>query len=104
MAPVSQKEDSNWHLDKKVPISLILALFFQTVVGVMYVQSIANTSNQSAKDILVLQGRIQATENKAVILQESLIRLEEQSRAQTRILEKIERTIETAFTNNGNQK
>ena len=87
-------EKESWHLDKKIPISLILAIIAQTLVGVSYVTGLSNTVSQSVKDITKLEGRINAAETKSIALQESLIRLEEQSKQQTKMLERIVNSLD----------
>jgi hypothetical protein len=37
---VSDERNAGWHLDKKVPISIILALFIQAGVGLLYIADI----------------------------------------------------------------
>jgi predicted PurR-regulated permease PerM len=92
-------DEHKWQIDRKIPITLIVtvvgALFVQTVAGVTYANSLATTLAQAVKDITRLEGRLQAQESKSMALQESLIRLEEQSKQQTKMLERILNSIET---------
>jgi predicted PurR-regulated permease PerM len=92
-------DEHKWTIDRKIPITLIVtfigALFVQTIAGVTYVNALSNTLTQAVKDITRLEGRLQAQESKSLALQESLIRLEEHSKQQTKMLERILNSIET---------
>ena len=37
-----EQDETGWHLEKKVPISIILALFVQFIGGLLFINSIEN--------------------------------------------------------------
>lgn len=71
-------EDNKWHLDKKVPIALILAIVGQTAMGVWWASNISTRVDNLEK-----------ANGASVILTEKVIRLEEQVKNTNRLLSEI---------------
>lgn len=42
METATGPSDNHWHLDKKIPISIILALMIQTATGVAWIVNVSN--------------------------------------------------------------
>jgi len=75
-------DEARWHLDKRVPIALILTIFIQTVGIVWWAATVTS--------------RVDRLEEKANIAQElnnRVIRMEEQLKASNRILYDIRTEI-----------
>ena len=79
-------EPQHWHLDKRVPVTIILALLGQTMGFVWYAA--------------MLESRVGHLENRAVIAEsygERLTRLEERLQSTNQILERIDKKIDKAL-------
>lgn len=75
--------DAEWHLDKRVPIALIVTLLFQTGAALWWAAS--------------MNSRVHVLENKLETMtdqRDRIIRLEEGMRFQTEILKRIESRLE----------
>lgn len=83
-----------WHLDKKVPIALILALVVQTAGMVWWAASLSRTVHEHERRItLNEQADVSALLEQRRVA-EGLARLDERTAAQTQILRRIEDTIQ----------
>lgn len=51
-------KDTEWHLSKTVPITLVIAIICQTVALVWYVSSLDNSVKNNAREILRHEVRI----------------------------------------------
>jgi hypothetical protein len=88
-----------WHLDRKVPITLIVALVAQTAGMVWWAASLSHTVAQHAVDISGLRGNVAAMNAEAGRIREVLGRLDERMQAQNELL----RRVEVAINRNGRQ-
>jgi len=65
-------EPNQWHLSKSVPLTLVLAITFQTIALVWYVASLDSAIKANAKEILRNETRLNGIEsivqNQAVTL------------------------------------
>jgi len=77
-------EDSKWHLDKKVPIALIIAILFQTGVFIWLIAKL-----DSRVEVLEKTSEVRNT------LPERVTRLETIVEQLPRTLERIERKLDT---------
>lgn len=91
-------EDGNWHLDKKVPLGIIFAIFMQTIVFVYFFSAfIAETNNR----LMVLEKAETKTDNNAtkitileqqyIFVQNTLTRIESKLDQAKIALEKVEK-------------
>ncbi len=88
-----RRRNDPWHLDKRVPISLIIFLLIQTMVAATWVskQDFVNTDQYRRIEKL----EVHSSETSAIInsLNERLARLEEKSSAQLDALNRIETAL-----------
>ena len=94
MAP---REDGNWHLDKKVPLGIIFAIFVQTVVFVAFFSSFISETNNR---LMVLEKaeekandnatKITILEQQYIFVQNTLTRIETKLDAAKVALEKVQ--------------
>jgi TolA-binding protein len=70
--------DTSWHLDKRVPISLILALLVQTAGMVWWAASLSGRVDVNARDIRTTQSEMSVLRNSAQTQAVQLGRIEEQ--------------------------
>ena len=75
-------EDSQWHLDKKVPIALILALVVQFAGMVLFVGQVKSQGDENTRRISVLEAqkvgeRLSALEAQIVDAKALLVRIDD---------------------------
>ena len=89
-----QQEPAQWHLDKRVPISIIIAMLLQTVGMVWWAASLSSRVEQHGREInsLVADGRSYSAE--ASRIREVLARLDERMAAQTDLLRRVENALQ----------
>ena len=97
LQPVTKKPNiwktlmTDWHLDKKVPIALIFAIFVQTMAGVWWASDVAaRVSEQEHKSTAIAEYMDKQSDDSQRI-RETLARLDERVKQQTEILASIER-------------
>ena len=88
-----ERDDNRWHLDKKVPISIIVVLFVQFFSGVWYMGTLASRISQVEHD-QVAQKERDAMQDKYA--SESAASIHEDIRELDR---KLDRIIEIATIN-----
>lgn len=91
------QEDGNWHLDKKVPLGIIFAIFVQTVVFVFFFSAFMTETNNR---LMVLEKaevkadnnatKITVLEQQYIFVQNTLTRIENKLDAAKTALEKVE--------------
>lgn len=86
-------EQGAWHLDRKVPVAIILSLVVQTAGLVWWAASLSGRQDEHSRRISQLEAADarQATESQRV--SEALARMDERMLAQTRILQRIEEQL-----------
>jgi hypothetical protein len=82
-----------WHLDKRVPIALILTLLAQTVGIVWWAASLSGQVQDHGRRIGVMEAQDMRAEGEARRINEILARLDERMQAQTQILRRLEETL-----------
>jgi hypothetical protein len=80
-----------WHLDKRVPIALIVTLVLQTGGMVWWAASLQATVSQQGQAIAALRSGEAARAIEERRISEALARLDERMRAQTEILQRLDR-------------
>ena len=95
------KDDGNWHLDKKVPIGILFAMFAQTLVFVYFFSSFIADTNQRLTSLEkfeatisvsrpVTQQRLTILEQQYIFIQNSLMRIEgNQNKNLDKILQEV---------------
>lgn len=82
---------TDWHLDKRVPITLIATLALQTAGIVWWASSLSARVDQAHEAIGTLRASEAARAVEDRRISEALARLDERLRAQTEILQRLER-------------
>lgn len=83
----------SWHLDKRIPVLSLFGLVAQTVAMVWWAAMLTASVSQHGKDIASLQARESARGVEERRMSEALARLDERLRAQTEILQRMERAM-----------
>ncbi|WP_439150813.1 hypothetical protein [Sulfitobacter sp.] len=71
-------EESNWHLDKRVPVALILALLAQFATGAWFLSGLASDVAMNRTSIMRLDGQFEVLRNSSQQQAIQLGRIEEQ--------------------------
>ncbi|MEY5101015.1 MAG: hypothetical protein RJA36_3734 [Pseudomonadota bacterium] len=84
-------EPTQWHLDKRVPVGLIAGLALQTAGIVWWASHLSARVDQAHEAIATLRASEAARSVEDRRISEALARLDERMRAQTEILQRLER-------------
>lgn len=90
-----QKEENQWHLDKKVPVAMILALIGQMIVGTIWISDAVSDLKNVKVDVSKLERRLDDGEARDKIFADMIPRLEERQKQTNDLLEKIWRRLES---------
>ena len=82
--------DTSWHLDKKVPIALIVVLVGQAVTGIWLAARLQNQVEDHDRRLVGLEGSQSRMSDEARRISEYLARMDERLQAQTAILRRVE--------------
>lgn len=86
--------DSQWHLDKRVPVAMILAIVIQTGGAVWWAaQQSAATDTLKAR-VIRLETQNEQRDDQMRAISDRLARLEENAKNQLRTLERIRDSLE----------
>jgi len=86
-------DTSQWHLDKRVPVALIVTLFVQFGAGVWFVSQLSARIEQQGRDISRLDASTAAIIGDRDDIKGRVIRIEERLQNQTDILKRIEQAV-----------
>jgi hypothetical protein len=88
-----QNQTDSWHLDKKVPLALIMAMAIQTVGVIWWAASLSTRVDHQEREIASLVMSEQQTKQEARRISEWLARVDERIAAQTELLRRLETTL-----------
>ena len=83
-----------WHLDKRVPIALIVTIIVQTGGMIWWASGLTHRVDQHGRDITALHQDGRGYINEAARVRETLARLEERLAAQNDLLRRVEAAIQ----------
>ena len=83
--------DESWHLNKSVPLSIILGVIAQTVTLVWFIAGLNASIDQNSRDLVRHETRIEALEASAQSQAVSLARMDENIQAIRAMLEQMPR-------------
>lgn len=84
------REPERWHLDKRVPLAIVLGLFLQGAGAIWWAAQFEARFEASVRRIERLETQRIADDQQTQILVQRLARIEAFTEAQTRLLERIE--------------
>jgi hypothetical protein len=90
---MSAVEREPWHLDKKVPLALIMTMFLQTIGIIWWAASLSTRVDHQERQIVGLVQAEQQTKLEARRIGEWLSRVDERIAAQTEMLRRLEQTL-----------
>lgn len=91
----------NFHLDKRVPIALIVTIVVQTAGIVWWAAGVQATQQQAAVNVARIETRVDRFEVARDDLNTRVIRIEEKLVGQTDMLQRILRSVEARPTEGG---
>lgn len=87
-------EKEAWHLDKKVPLALILTIAMQTLAAVWWAAGMAARVEQHERELRTLSQSDVHMQGEARRIAELLSRLDERLTAQTELLRRVEQNLQ----------
>lgn len=90
-----ETEASNWNLDKRVPIALILAILTQTAAGVWWAASQTARLDTQERRVAVLESNDSKMAEAQLRAVEALASIKASQDAMRSSLDRIERTIDS---------
>lgn len=85
--------NQNWHLDKRIPVALILTLIGYGLFGTWWASRLETRVTGHDKRIETLEAATVESAKTQATINERLGRIEERANAQVMILERIERRL-----------
>lgn len=86
-------QKTDWHLDKRIPVALIVTLLAYGGIGLWWASGIeSRVEGQGARIDRLENAALEAIRGQA-LMNERLARIEERSNAQVEILQRIERSL-----------
>lgn len=82
-----------WHLDKKVPLALIMAMALQTLGVIWWAASLSTRVDHQERQIIALNASDAQAKQEARRIGEWLSRVDERIAAQTEMLRRLEVTL-----------
>jgi hypothetical protein len=82
-----------WHLDKKVPVALIVAIIMQTATAVWWAAGISARDNEQERRISSIEVWQDGTQQQLQKLNESVARMDERLGLQIELLKEIKTNI-----------
>ncbi|YBV97519.1 hypothetical protein M1D80_11760 [Phyllobacteriaceae bacterium JZ32] len=92
---MSEKDPAgaSWHLDKRIPVSLIFTMLVQTGVAVWWARGISSAQEQSVIDRARLEARVDRIEADRDDMRARVIRIEEKISSQNDVLQQQNATL-----------
>jgi hypothetical protein len=90
---LSDIPETQWHLDKRIPVALIVTLLAYGGIGLWWAAGMeARVLNQGTRIDRLEHAALEGIRGQS-LMNERLARIEERSNAQVEILQRIERTL-----------
>ncbi|MBL4692510.1 MAG: hypothetical protein JKY92_04195 [Magnetovibrio sp.] len=93
MSGNSNVDDKHWHLDRRVPIAMIVALLIQFASGAWYMHGLTDGVDNNKSDIAEIKKLVDQTRTAENQISHRMIAVETQLKANNRILERLERHL-----------
>ncbi len=92
-----------WHLDKKVPLALIMTMALQTLGVIWWAASLSTRVEHQERQIVALNASDAQSKQEARRIGEWLSRVDERIAAQTEMLRRVEVTLSARNQQQGNR-
>jgi hypothetical protein len=86
---ITDPANENWHLDKRIPLALIVTMMLQFGGGIWWISQIQFRIEQQGQAIEALESSVRASSTNSNTLDNRITRIEEKLSGQTEILKEI---------------
>jgi hypothetical protein len=86
--------DESWHLDKKVPVAIIVVLIGQFLLGLWFIAKLDSKVEEQASRLAKTEAQISNIDREARDFGNRMARIEEKSSAMLSLLQAIEQRLE----------
>lgn len=101
MASVKPVEDA-WHLDKKVPVAIIVVLIGQFLLGLWFIAKLDSKVEEQAARLARTEAQVVVIDREARDFGNRMVRIEEKSSATLSLLQAIEQRLERVLNGRRN--
>ena len=92
--PPAKSEPEGWHLDRKVPVTIIAVLIGQFVGGLWFLSKLDSKIEEQAARLAKTEAQIFTIDREAREFGNRIARIEEKSSAMLTILQRLERVLD----------
>lgn len=86
--------DESWHLDKKVPVAIIVVLVGQFLLGLWFIAKLDSKVEEQAARLSKTEAQISVIDREAREFGNRIVRIEEKTSSMLTILQRVERLID----------
>ena len=90
-----EQNNEAWHLDKKVPVAIILTIVGQFLIGLWFVAKLDAKVEEQAARLAKTEAQVVAIDREARDFGNRIVRIEEKTSSMLTILQRIERFIDS---------
>lgn len=86
--------DEAWHLDKKVPVAIIVVLIGQFLLGLWFIAKLDSKVEEQAARLAKTEAQVSVIDREAREFGNRIVRIEEKTSSMLTILQRVERLID----------
>ena len=86
--------DESWHLDKKVPVAIIVVLVGQFLLGLWFIAKLDSKVEEQSSRLAKTEAQISVIDREAREFGNRIVRIEEKTSSMLTILQRLERVLD----------
>jgi hypothetical protein len=86
--------DESWHLDKKVPVAIIVVLIGQFLLGLWFIAKLDSKVEEQAARLAKTEAQVSVIDREAREFGNRIVRIEEKTSSMLTILQRLERVLD----------
>jgi hypothetical protein len=86
--------DESWHLDKKVPVAIIVVLVGQFLLGLWFIAKLDSKVEEQAARLAKTEAQVSVIDREAREFGNRIVRIEEKTSSMLTILQRLERVLD----------
>jgi low affinity Fe/Cu permease len=86
--------DESWHLDKKVPVAIIVVLIGQFLLGLWFIAKLDSKVEEQAARLAKTEAQVLTIDREAREFGNRIARIEEKTSSMLTILQRLERVLD----------
>jgi low affinity Fe/Cu permease len=86
--------DESWHLDKKVPVAIIVVLVGQFLLGLWFIAKLDSKVEEQAARLAKTEAQVNVIDREAREFGNRIVRIEEKTSSMLTILQRLERVLD----------